>query len=47
VISLALLIATFTRDIKTSAYSLQPKFEISKTKYAMDDKTKIHDRSLI
>jgi LPS-assembly protein len=37
--------ATFTRDIKTSAYSLQPKFEISKTKYAMDDKTK-KDRSI-
>ncbi len=31
--------AVFTRDTKTNAYSLQPKFEISKTKYAMDDNT--------
>lgn len=30
----------FTRDIKANAYSLQPKFKISKTKYTMDDKTK-------
>ena len=37
--------ATFRRDIKTNAYSLQPKFEISKTKYTMDDKTK-KDRSI-
>ncbi|CAC9600807.1 LPS-assembly protein LptD @ Organic solvent tolerance protein precursor [uncultured Gammaproteobacteria bacterium] len=37
--------ATFGRDIKTNAYSLQPKFEISKTKYVMDDKTK-KDRSI-
>ncbi|SMN14555.1 Outer membrane protein Imp, required for envelope biogenesis / Organic solvent tolerance protein precursor [uncultured Candidatus Thioglobus sp.] len=28
--------AEFTRDITTNAYSLQPRFNISKTKYSMD-----------
>lgn len=37
--------ALFTRDIKTNAYSIQPKFEISKTKYAMDGTTN-EDRSI-
>ncbi len=37
--------ATFTRNIKTNAYSLQPKLEVSKTEYAMDDDTN-RDRSI-
>ncbi len=37
--------AIFTRNIKTNAYLLQPKLEISKTKYTMDDKMEL-DRSI-
>ncbi|RUA07153.1 MAG: LPS-assembly protein LptD [Gammaproteobacteria bacterium] len=31
--------ATFGRNIKTNAYSIQPKFTVSKTKYAMNNTT--------
>ena len=37
--------ANFTRNIETSAYSIQPRFAISKTKYSMDNAVN-QDRSI-
>ncbi|CAC9608576.1 LPS-assembly protein LptD @ Organic solvent tolerance protein precursor [uncultured Gammaproteobacteria bacterium] len=37
--------AAFVRNIETSAYSIKPKFTLSKTKYLMDDKAN-EDRSI-